>query len=39
MHDKKLIWCTAGLMVIALILTSCSSEPQVKGVLVRKDGP
>jgi len=25
-------------MVVALILTSCSSEPQVKGVLVRKNG-
>jgi hypothetical protein len=38
MHNKKLFRCTVGLMVIALILTSCSSKPQVKGVLVRKDG-
>jgi hypothetical protein len=38
MHNKKLFWCTIGLMVVALILTSCSSKPQVKGVLVRKDG-
>jgi hypothetical protein len=38
MHNKKLFWCTVGLIVIALMLTSCSNEPQVKGVLVRKDG-
>ena len=38
MHNKKLFWCTVGLMAVALILTSCSSKPQVKGVLVRKDG-
>ena len=38
MHNKKLLWCAVGLMVVASILTSCSSEPQVKGVLVKKDG-
>ena len=38
MHNKKLFWCTVGTMAIALILTSCSGTPQVKGVLVRKDG-
>jgi hypothetical protein len=38
MHNKKLFWCTVGLMVIALLLTSCGGTPQVKGVLVRKDG-
>jgi hypothetical protein len=38
MHNKKLFWCTVGLMVIALMLTSCSNKPQVKGVLVKKDG-
>ena len=38
MHNKKLFWCTVGLMVIAILLTSCSGTPQVKGVLVKKDG-
>ena len=38
MNNRKLFWCTVGLMAIALILTSCSGTPQVKGVLVRKDG-
>jgi hypothetical protein len=38
MHNRKLLWCTVGLMVVALILTSCSNESQVKGVLVKKDG-
>jgi hypothetical protein len=38
MQNKKLFWCTVGLMAIALLLTSCSGTPQVKGVLVRKDG-
>lgn len=38
MHNKRLSWYAAGLMVIALILTSCSSKPQVKGVLVKEDG-
>jgi hypothetical protein len=38
MQNKKLFWCTVGLIVIALLLTSCSGTPQVKGTLVRKDG-
>jgi hypothetical protein len=38
MHNKKLLWCAVGLMVVASILTSCSNESQVKGVLVKKDG-
>jgi hypothetical protein len=38
MHNKKLLWCAAGLMGVTLMLTSCSSKPQVKGALVRKEG-